>query len=250
MKFAAIIPARYNSSRFPGKPLAMLGGREVINRVNDRVREAGLPTIVATDDERILQCVKTAGGEAIMTRTGHVCGTDRVREAADSLPPDIDVIINVQGDEPFIRPEQLHALMAVFEEHSDTDIATLVRPLPPETTYDELADPALVKAVLADDGKALYFSRLPVPYLRGVEPGLWPSRHKYFAHIGVYAYRTDVLRQITKLPVSPLEKSESLEQLRWLQAGLTIRTAQTTICGIGIDTPGDLARAEALLKKL
>lgn len=250
MKFAAIIPARYNSSRFPGKPLAMLGGREVINRVNDRVREAGLPTIVATDDTRILQCVKAAGGEAVMTRPDHVCGTDRVCEAADSLPSDIDVIINVQGDEPFIRPEQLRALMAVFEEHADTDIATLVRPLPPETTYDELADPALVKAVVANDGKALYFSRFPVPYIRGAEPRLWPSLHRYFAHIGVYAYRTEVLRRITELPVSPLEKAESLEQLRWLQAGLVIRTAQTTICGIGIDTPDDLAHAEALLKTL
>ncbi|MCM1319513.1 MAG: 3-deoxy-manno-octulosonate cytidylyltransferase [Muribaculaceae bacterium] len=248
MKFAVIIPARWASSRFPGKPLAKLGGVEVINRVVSRVRQAGLEGLVATDDERIMQCVRQAGGKAVMTRADHVCGTDRVHEAADSLPSDVDVIINVQGDEPFIHPEQLKALMQIFEQYPDTDIATLIRPLASDTPYDKLADPSLVKAVIADDGRALYFSRFPLPYQRGVEPEYWASKHTYFVHIGIYAYRLEVLGQITQLPVSPLEKAESLEQLRWLQAGLTIRTAQTDICGVGIDTPTDLANAEALLR--
>ena len=249
MKFAVIIPARWASSRFPGKPLAKLGGVEVINRVVARVRQAGLNSLVATDDERIFQCVTNAGGTAIMTRADHVCGTDRVREAAEALPADIDVIINVQGDEPFIHPDQLQALMQVFENHPDTDIATLIRPLPSDTPYSTLSDPALVKAVITDDGRALYFSRFPIPYQRGIDPEQWAERHTYFAHIGIYAYRAEVLRRITDMPVSPLEKSESLEQLRWLQAGLTIRTAMSRHVGVGIDTPKDLAAAEALLAK-
>ncbi|MCM1005285.1 MAG: 3-deoxy-manno-octulosonate cytidylyltransferase [Prevotella sp.] len=249
MKFAVVIPARWASSRFPGKPLAKLAGVEVINRVVGRVTEAGLYGLVATDDMRILECVQAAGGNAVMTRADHVCGTDRVREAADSLPDDVDVIINVQGDEPFIHPNQLKALQNLFKEYPDTDIATLVRPLPGDTPYAQLTDPAVVKAVVADDGKALYFSRFPVPYQRGVEPELWASRHTYYAHVGVYAYRLDVLKRITQLQPSELEKAESLEQLRWLQAGLTIRTAQTRLNGVGIDTLADLKRAESLLKE-
>lgn len=250
MKFAAIIPARYASSRFPGKPLAKLGGKAVINRVVERVQSAGVPALVATDDERILQAVREAGGRAVMTRADHVCGTDRVREAADHLPADVDVIINVQGDEPFIHPEQLRALMDLFERYPDTDIATLVRPLPADTPWSRLSDPALVKAVTGDEGQALYFSRFPVPYQRGVPEAEWASRHRYLAHIGVYAYRAEALRRITQLPPSPLEKAESLEQLRWLQAGLRIRTAESEHVTIGIDTPADLADAEAFLERV
>lgn len=248
MKFAAIIPARYASSRFPGKPLALLGGKAVINRVVERVRAAGIPAIVATDDERILRTVRDAGGQAVMTRADHMCGTDRVREAADSLSPDIDVIINVQGDEPFIHPDQLNALCALFERYPDTDIATLVRPLPPDTPYSRLADQALVKAVTGTDGQALYFSRFPVPFQRGVPEDEWAARHRYLAHIGIYAYRIDVLRRITGLPASSLEQAESLEQLRWLQAGMRIRTAESEHPTIGIDTPMDLAEAEVFLR--
>ena len=249
MKFTAIIPARYASTRFPGKPLALLGGREVINHVVDRVRSAGLQVIVATDDQRIFDCVERAGGNAVMTRSDHLCGTDRVREAADMLPPDVDVIINVQGDEPFIHPEQLRALMQVFERYPDTEIATLVRPIPRSTPYEELADPSLVKVVVDNEGKALYFSRFPIPYLRGVEPHLWSDRHQYLAHVGVYAYSKTTLHRITQMSADKLERAESLEQLRWLQAGIEIRTAYTSITGIGIDTPQDLAKAEAYLQK-
>lgn len=248
MKFTAIIPARYASTRFPGKPLALLGGREVINHVVDRVQSAGLPAVVATDDRRIFECVERAGAKAVMTRSDHLCGTDRVREAADMLSPDIDVIINVQGDEPFIHPDQLRALMQIFELYPDTEIATLVRPLPSGTTYEELADPSLVKVVIDHEGKALYFSRFPVPYLRGIDQSLWTSQHQYLAHVGVYAYRTATLRKITQMTAGILERAESLEQLRWLEAGMEIRTAMTTIAGIGIDTPQDLVKAEAYLQ--
>lgn len=248
MKFAVVIPARWASSRFPGKPLAKLGGVEVINRVVEKVRLCGIEPVVATDDERILCCVRDAGGRAVMTRADHICGTDRVREASLSLPDDVDVIINVQGDEPFIQPEQIHALQQIFRQYPDTDIATLVRPLAADTPIETLEDPSLVKAVIAEGGRALYFSRFPIPYQRGVDRALWPQRHTYFAHIGIYAYRKDVLTRITQMPASSLEQAESLEQLRWLQNGLTIRTAQTQLCGIGIDTPQDLQRAEEILK--
>lgn len=185
MKFAAIIPARYASSRFPGKPLAMLGGKAVINRVVERVQAAGIPALVATDDERILQAVRDAGAQAVITRADHLCGTDRVREAADSLSPDVDVIINVQGDEPFIHPDQIKALCSLFERYPDTDIATLVRPLPSDTPYSRLADPALVKAVTSTDGQALYFSRFPVPFQRGIPEEEWAARHRY---LGAYRH--------------------------------------------------------------
>lgn len=250
MNFAIIIPARYASSRFPGKPLAMLGGRPVIGHVIEALRPLGLTTIVATDDARIYRAVRECGGVPVMTRADHRCGTDRVREAADTLiAPRPDIIINVQGDEPFIHPDQVRALMEIFQKYPDTDIATLVRPLPSDTSYETLSDPALVKAVLADDGGALYFSRFPIPYQRGVDPQHWAEHHTYLAHVGIYAYRREVLQRITELPPSPLETSESLEQLRWLQAGLHIRAAFTTRATIGIDTPADLAAAEIFLKQ-
>lgn len=227
----------------------MLGGKEVINRVVERV-SACVPALVATDDDRILQAVRKAGGNAVMTRADHTCGTDRVREAADSLPRDIDVIINVQGDEPFIHPDQIKALTDLFVRCPDTDIATLVRPLPPDTPYERLADTSLVKAVVGDGGLALYFSRQPIPFLRGVPTEQWTSRHKYYAHIGIYAYRTEALRRITSLPPSSLETAESLEQLRWLQAGMRIRVAESDHMTVGIDTPADLAEAESILASM
>lgn len=247
MKFVAIIPARYASSRFPGKLLATLGGIAVINRVVERVGQTGIRAVVATDDERILKCVVSAGGEAQMTRDNHLCGTDRVREVADRLDEDVDVIINVQGDEPFINPSQLNALMSLFKKYPDTEIATLARPLPPDTPFAELADPALVKAVIGENGEALYFSRFPIPYQRNLPEREWASHHTYLAHLGIYAYRREVLRRITDMPASPLELAESLEQLRWLQAGIKVRVALTDVKTIGIDTPADLKAAEDFL---
>lgn len=253
-KYLAIIPARYASSRFPGKPLARLGGREVILRVTDRVAEAGIEPIVATDDERILNCVLDAGRKAVMTRSDHVCGTDRVREAydictagRDSAETDKDIIINVQGDEPFIRPAQLGALIDLFERYDDTDIATLARRIQPGTPYRTLADPNVVKVVVGTQGRALYFSRSVIPYLRNADKEEWSNRHAYLFHIGIYAYKASVLRAITRMSVSPLEKAESLEQLRWLEAGLSIRIAETETATIGIDTPEDLRAAEEYL---
>lgn len=244
MKATVIIPARYASSRFPGKPLALLGGTPLIVRVLEQVSKTGLQAFVATDDDRIFRCVAEAGGFPVMTRPDHACGTDRVREAAEKCAPDADIIVNLQGDEPFIRPDQVQALVDIFNRHPDTDIATLVRPLPPDTTGDILSDPALVKAVVGDDGEALYFSRFPVPYLRGLPVERWAASHTYFAHIGIYAYRMSALRAVTEMAPSSLEKAESLEQLRWLQAGMRIRTASTQWATIGIDTPQDLAAAE------
>lgn len=244
--FIVIIPARYASTRFPGKPLAKLGGREMILRVCDRVREAGYRLAVATDDERILERVRQAGYEAVMTSDRHRSGTDRVAEAVRKLGTGAKVVINVQGDEPFLEASQLDALAGCFEEPT-TDIATLARPYPSTGRYEGLEDPNLVKVTLDDDSSARAFSRFPIPYLRGVEKELWPSSFPYLSHIGVYAYRTGILEEITRLPQSPLEKAESLEQLRWLQAGKRIRVAISDAETIGIDTPEDLAAAERLL---
>lgn len=227
--------------------MAMLGGKPVIARVLERVAQSGLDAVVATDDARILECVHAHGGQAVMTRSDHKCGTDRIREAMEAVCPQTDVVINVQGDEPFIHPEQILSLLELFEKYPDTQIATLVRPLPSDTPYERLSDPALVKAIMGAENRAIYFSRFPVPYMRGVPEEQWASKHKYLAHIGIYAYRGDVLRQVTEMPASSLEQAESLEQLRWLQAGYTIRMAISEHETIGIDTPQDLARAEEYL---
>lgn len=248
MKFLAIIPARYGSSRFPGKPLARLGDREVINHVWMRVEEAGVPAVVATDDERILRCVEQAGGRAVMTRADHRCGTDRLVEAVQTLATDADVIINVQGDEPFIHPDQIRALCDIFRSAPDTRIATLARPFPSDAPVERLIDPNLVKVVCSSHGEALYFSRSPIPFLRGVSQQEWPARHNYLTHIGIYAYTRETLLTLPTLPPSPLEQAESLEQLRWLQAGLRIRVAESSHPTIGIDTPEDLEAARKFLE--
>lgn len=245
-KFIVIIPARYASTRFPGKPLAKLAGREMILRVCDRVTESGLPAVVATDDQRIFDIVEKNGFRAVMTSADHQSGTDRVAEAYRNLGKEYDVVINVQGDEPFIATEQLQALCSCFENR-ETDIATLCRPFPADAPFSALEDPNLVKVETGSDGRALMFSRLPIPYLRGVEKDKWPASYPYLTHVGIYGYRSEVLQVLTKLPRSPLEKAESLEQLRWLQAGYRISTAITTSPTIGIDTPADLAAAEKYL---
>ncbi len=247
MKFIAIIPARYASTRFPAKPLAMLGGRPVIQRVYEQVSKALDNVVVATDNEQILQTVLSFGGKAVMTREDHKSGTDRCFEAYERVGEGCDVIINVQGDEPFIQPEQIRTLMACFDD-PQTQIATLVKPFTEADGLEALQNPNSPKVVVSDDGRALYFSRSVIPFLRGVEPERWLSKHTFYKHIGLYAYRADALREITRLPQSTLEKAESLEQLRWLDNGYVIRVGQTQVETIGIDTPADLARAEEFLK--
>ncbi|MBQ2595772.1 MAG: 3-deoxy-manno-octulosonate cytidylyltransferase [Bacteroidaceae bacterium] len=243
MKFIALIPARYASTRFPAKPLALLRGKPVIQWVWETAARCMDDAVVCTDDERIMQAVERFGGRAVMTSTSHRSGTDRCYEAYQKIGQGADVVVNIQGDEPFIHPTQLQTIRACFE-NADTQIATLVKPFRPEDGLEALRNPNSPKVVLDNQMRALYFSRSVVPYVRGAEPDEWLSRHTFYKHIGLYAYRADVLRQITSLPQSSLEVAESLEQLRWLQNGFTIRVGITDVETIGIDTPDDLMRAE------
>lgn len=245
--FIIIIPARYASTRFPGKPLARIGGEEMIVRVCKRASETGAMVAVATDDERIKECVENAGFTAVMTSPDHKSGTDRVYEAFCSLGKPAEVVINVQGDEPFIAPSQIEALMNCFREDGETQLATLVREFDKSQGFEALFDPNLVKVVRSQKGEALYFSRSIIPYVRGVEWQKWLDRHLFFTHVGIYAYRADVLAEVTSIPRSPLEIAESLEQLRWLENGYKIKTAVTDSPTIGIDTPEDLENAEKWL---
>ena len=246
MKFIGIIPARYASTRFPGKPLALLGGKTVIERVYGQVMKALDHVAVATDDQRIFDAVAAFGGKAVMTSPDHKSGTDRVREAYLNLGSKADVVINIQGDEPFIQPEQIQSLMGCFDDEA-TQIATLVRPFDPSLGFEALANPNSPKVVVDDRAFALYFSRSVIPYLRNFPQEQWTEKAKYYTHVGIYAYRAEVLNEITALSQSPLELAESLEQLRWLQAGYKIKTAETTAPTVGIDTPEDLERAKRYL---
>lgn len=244
MKFIAIIPARYASTRFPGKPLALLAGKPIIQHVYERVSKVITHTFVATDDERIKTAVEGFGGRVIMTSPNHPSGTDRCYEAFTKVTDAVaDVVINVQGDEPFINAAQLQSLMACFDD-ATTDIATLVKPFSPEAGIDALKNPNSPKVVVDDKQRALYFSRSVIPYLRGIPEEEWLLRHTFYKHIGLYAYRADILKQITAMPQGILERAESLEQLRWLEAGMNIRVGTTDIETIGIDTPDDLKKAE------
>lgn len=252
-EFTIIIPARYASSRFPGKPLAKIGGREMVLRVADRASETDANVVVATDDERIYNCVIAGGHRAVMTSTEHRSGTDRVWEAFTKLygtDTTGRVVINVQGDEPFISPKQIQTLMNIFISKPETRIATLARPFPADAPYPELADPNLVKLTRRPDCSAITFSRSVIPYLRGIDKEKWPASFPYLTHIGIYAYRADDLRTITSLPQSELEKAESLEQLRWLEAGIPIAVGLSTEPTIGIDTPADLKACETLLDSM
>lgn len=247
LKFIAIIPARYASTRFPGKPLAQLGGKPVIQRVYEQVSGVVDNVVVATDDERIYAAVEAFGGRVVMTSENHKSGTDRCWEAYQKQGEEYDVVINVQGDEPFIAHSQLCAIMACFEDET-TDIATLVKPFTEEDGLAALENPNSPKVVLDKASRAIYFSRSVIPYLRGVEREEWLKRHTYYKHIGMYAFRTDVLREVTSLPQSPLELAESLEQLRWLENGYKIGVGISNVETVGIDTPEDLERAEEFLK--
>ena len=247
MKIIAIIPARYASTRFPGKPLALLGGKPVIRRVCEQVGRAVGRTVVATDDERILTAVRDFGGEAVMTSPDHRSGTDRCYEAYHKLGEPYDIVLNVQGDEPFIRPEQIGAILRCFDD-PDTDIATLVKPFRPEEGLGALENPNSPKVVLDSRSRALYFSRSVIPFLRGVERERWLASHTFYKHIGMYAFRAEALREVTALAPSALERAESLEQLRWIENGYRIGVGSTGQETVGIDTPEDLARAEAFLK--
>jgi 3-deoxy-manno-octulosonate cytidylyltransferase (CMP-KDO synthetase) len=252
MKFMAIIPARYASTRFPGKPLAILGGKTVIQRVYEQVSSVLDEVYVATDDERIFQAVEGFGGQAVMTRTDHKSGTDRIEEAVEKLEKgerrkeegDDLVVINVQGDEPFIQPSQIETLMHLFDA-PETQIGTLGKPF---ESLEAVDNPNSPKIVTDNRGFALYFSRSVIPFVRGVDHQDWFGRYPFLKHLGVYAYRREVLRQVTALPQSSLEQAESLEQLRWLQNGYRIRVGLTDVETVGIDTPEDLSRAEAFLK--
>lgn len=246
LKYIGIIPARYDSTRFPGKPLAMIGGKMMIQRVWERVSSVLEHVIVATDDERIIKAVESFGGEAVMTSKEHRSGTDRCNEAYIKAGNGEDVIINIQGDEPFIMPEQITGVMKCFDD-STTQIATLVRPFSAERSYQELEDWTTPKVVVSEDMTALYFSRSIIPFVRGKEVKDWAQVHQFYTHVGMYAYRAEVLNEITKLPQSSLELAESLEQLRWLQNGYKIKVGTTDCPTIGIDTPEDLQKAESLL---
>ena len=245
MKFIGIIPARYASTRFPGKPLAVLGGKTVIQRVYEQVVGVLGEAYVATDDERIFKAVEQFGGRAVMTRSDHKSGTDRIEEAAERLQTAADVIINVQGDEPFIQRSQLETVKALFDD-PQVQIGTLGKPF---ESIEAVENPNSPKIVCDVRGYALYFSRSIIPYVRGKERSEWLHSFPFLKHIGLYAYRREVLRQITLLPQSPLELAESLEQLRWLQNGYRIKVGLTDVETVGIDTPEDLQRAEAFLAK-
>lgn len=246
MKFIAIIPARYASSRFPGKPLADMKGKPMIQRVYEQVKKSVDAVWVATDDPRIYKVVETFGGKVVMTSPDHKSGTDRIKEAYSKIGGDFDVIINVQGDEPFIQPEQIDILKNCFDS-KDIELATLVKPFKKEDGFDALFNPNSPKVVINKNNEAIYFSRSIIPYVRDADHTKWLDRHIFYKHIGMYAYRVDVLNEITRLPQSSLEKAESLEQLRWIENGYRIKVGYTDVETIGIDTPEDMARAITLL---
>lgn len=244
MKFTGIIPARYASTRFPGKPLALLGGKPVIQHVYEKVAAVLEAAYVATDDERIYDVVKSFSGQVVMTRTDHKSGTDRIEEAIEKIGGECDVVVNVQGDEPFVAKSQLDTICHCFDDPT-TQIATLGKPF---ESMEAVQNPNSPKIVVDNMGFAMYFSRSVIPYVRGKEKSSWLTHYPFLKHLGIYAYRKDVLRQITQLPQSSLEIAESLEQLRWLQNGFKIKVGTTDVETVGIDTPQDLERAEEFLK--
>jgi 3-deoxy-manno-octulosonate cytidylyltransferase (CMP-KDO synthetase) len=250
LHFAGIIPARFASSRFPGKPLVMIGNKTMVQRVYDQASQILESVWVATDDERIFKTVRGFGGNVIMTSPDHLSGTDRCAEASEIINQktgrQVDIVVNIQGDEPFIKPEQIASLLKCFDDRS-VEIATLIRVAEPG---EDIFNPNQPKVIVSLKGDALYFSRAAIPYLRDSEMSQWSGKHKYYKHIGLYAYTTETLKRITSLERSSLEIAESLEQNRWLENGFRIRTAVTEWESLGIDTPADLEKANLIFSKI
>ena len=248
MKILGIIPARYGSTRFEGKPLALINGKMMIQRVYEQARKADrlAEVVVATDDERIFNAVVGFGGKAVMTSTNHKSGTDRCREVVDKIGVGFDAVINIQGDEPYINPLQINQIAELISD-KDTPLASLCKPI---SDYDELVSHNAVKVVFDKDGKALYFSRYAIPFMRNVDDDkIWMSKRTYYKHIGIYAYKTDVLREVSALPQSGLEMAESLEQLRWLENGYTVRMGVTEFESYSVDVPEDIIKIEKIFKE-
>jgi 3-deoxy-manno-octulosonate cytidylyltransferase (CMP-KDO synthetase) len=246
-KIIGIIPARYASTRFPGKPLVDIAGKTMIQRVYEQASKAASisKVVIATDDERIADEVKKFGGEFIFTSPHHQSGTDRCAEVIEQLPG-FDIVINIQGDEPFIEPVQIDLLASCFTEEK-VQLATLIKSI---QSQESVYNPNSPKVVIDVNGRAMYFSRSPIPFIRNGEPGVWAEKHQFYKHIGIYGYRTESLKAITKLPPSSLEIAESLEQLRWIENGFYIQTKVTDLETVAIDTPEDLLKLNKLLKAL
>jgi 3-deoxy-manno-octulosonate cytidylyltransferase (CMP-KDO synthetase) len=246
-RFAGIIPARFASSRFPGKPLAMVGKRPMIQCVYEQAMKSLDNVFVATDDERIMKCVEGFGGKAIMTSCDHTSGTDRCYEAADKIETGyglkIEVVINIQGDEPFIKPEQINQIAECFDDPS-VEIATLICKV---DLNEDIVNTNQIKTVITTFGDALYFSRSAIPFVRDVKIEEWHLNHLFYKHLGLYGYKKEILKKLTTLERSPLEIAESLEQNRWLENGFRIRTALTEWDSVGIDSPEDLERTKNLI---
>lgn len=247
MKYIGVIPARYASTRFPGKPLVILGGKSMIERVYEQVAGVLDETCVATDDERIFDAVKAFGGNVVMTSTEHKSGTDRIQEAVTKIGNGYDVVVNIQGDEPFIQRSQIETVCRCFDDEI-TQIATLGKPF--GNNFEAIANSNSPKIVIDNRGYAMYFSRSVIPFIRGKQTEEWAEAYPFVKHIGLYAYRREVLAEITQLPQSSLEIAESLEQLRWLQNGYRIKVGLTDVETVGIDTPEDLQRAEEFLAQI
>jgi 3-deoxy-manno-octulosonate cytidylyltransferase (CMP-KDO synthetase) len=244
MRILGIIPSRYESSRFPGKPLIDIKGKSMIQRVYEQAKQSNLinELVVATDDDRIYNHVKNFGGQVMMTSTKHTSGTDRCGEVIENYN-DFDIVINIQGDEPLIQPQQLDNLLHVFK-NSDVKIATLVKQM---TDINDVLNPNRVKVVLDKNNNSIYFSRNPIPFVAKYKQSEWLNYSTFWKHIGIYAWRTDVLTQLVNLPKTQLEKTESLEQLRWLYNGYKIKTVETKIETPNIDTPEDLEKVLPLI---
>lgn len=247
MKILGLIPARYASTRFPAKPLADIDGKSMVQRVYEQAQKSSALSnvVVATDHALIFDHVQAFGGQVCMTREDHASGTDRCYEALSLQGQSYDYVINIQGDEPFIHPAQIDLLASGL--NGVTQIATLIKAI---DNNDQLFNPNIVKVVANKSKEALYFSRSSIPHIRNTPDKEWLSKHKFFKHIGMYAYRSDVLAALTRLPVSALERAESLEQLRWLENGFSIAVVETDIETIGIDTPEDLTHALTQRKSL
>ena len=244
MNFIGIIPSRYESTRFPGKPLADICGKTMIQRVYDQASKAMTEVWVATDDERIFKAVSDFGGKVVMTSLNHRSGTDRCAEAAlkasEITGAVYDVVVNIQGDEPFMQPHEIELIMDCFTKSPSTEIATLIQPI---LKNEDIFRPDMVKVILDNEQNAIYFSRSPIPHIFGVDESQWLANYPFYGHVGLYAYRFGTLQKLAKLTEVPVEKVESLEQLRWLENGFKIKTNITDSDNFGIDTPEDLRLA-------